>query len=49
MNLLKQEIESKPDFEFEVKEKEKHVPHFQSMGKGLGPKGKPERKVIEME
>ena len=46
MNLLKQEILHTPDFNHELDVKSKYVPHFISMGKGMGPKGKPETKVL---
>ena len=48
LKILKKEIEQKPDFEFEG-EKHKKVPRFISMGKNMGPKGKPESRVLNDE
>lgn len=48
LNILKKEIENKPDFEFEG-EKHKKIPRFISMGKNMGPKGKPESRVLNEE
>ena len=46
VHILKGESSFKPDFEFKTDEKQKKVPRFISLGKGLGPKGKAGKRVI---
>jgi hypothetical protein len=47
LNILKREIKYTPDFAFKSEEKFEKVPRFISMGKGMGPKGKAGRRVVE--
>lgn len=48
LNILKRKPEKVPSFEYELKEKPKHVPQFfPHEQKGMGPKGKPAQRIIE--
>jgi hypothetical protein len=49
VNILKGPITFSPDFEFKSEEKFEKVPRFISLGKGLGPKGKAGKRVLEDE
>lgn len=47
VNILKNPPSFKPDFDFKSEEKIETVPRFISLGKGLGPKGKAGKRVLE--
>ena len=47
VNILKGNITFKPDFDFKSEDKFEKVPRFISLGKGLGPKGKAGKKILE--
>ena len=46
IRILKKEIEYQPDLNFKSEQKLKSLPHFQKMGKNMGPKGKPMSRVL---